>query len=409
MLRITAPILRANDANVFMESDLVYENGEQKHLYYSTTHEYAKYLTYEKADSFLLGVLQYAMIIGEDIRVDAPVSERLFFNLTTLVIPTLALALKHKKIDLICEKLDHSILIAEGESCQSLGVGTGCSLGVDSFSTLFYYTSNKIPPSYRITHLTYFNVGANGNDIEKATAAYENDFPMVKEYVSFKQMPLVTLSSNIGSLYKGISPDICLHSRNMGAVLALQKLFHSYIYSSGHTVQDLRLSSKDTAYFETVIIHAFSTENTQFSIGLPCYTRAEKTRYISNFPETYNRLYVCWKQILKNDYNSYSVNEGSKTINCSSCEKCKRTMLALDILDKKGCYESVFDWSFYDKQRDALIGYAMANKNRQGKVFWKELCKLMTEENFIIPSKAKWYKYKYTFLYMLGLQRLIKF
>ncbi len=409
MIRITHPILRTNDTTAFLECDLIYENREKKHLYYSTTLEYAKYLSVERADAFLLGVIQYAMSIGEDVCVEAPVSEKLFFNLKTLVIPTLSLALKHKKIDLICKELDHSVLFAEGKSNQTFAVGTGCSLGVDSFSTLLYYTSDNVPPSYRITHLTYFNVGANGNDIEKATAAYEKDLPLVKEYVSYKEMPLVTLSSNIGSLYKGMSPDICLHSRNMGAVLALQKLFHGYIYSSGHTVQDLKLSSYDTAYFETVIIPAFSTENTQISVGLPSFTRVEKTQYISDFPETYNRLYVCWKQILKNDYNSYSVNEGSKTINCSSCEKCKRTMLALDILNKRGCYESVFDWSFYDKQRDALIGYAMANENRQGKVFWKELCKLMAEENFTIPSKAKWYQYKFTFLYRVGLQRLIRF
>lgn len=408
MIKMSKPYLRTDKDTVFMECEFLY-NNEKTTLYYATTPEYARYLSFERADAFLLGILLFAMRKGEDIVIDAPISEKLYYNLSTLVVPTFAVAYHYKKIKIRSSALDATVLKAEGEHNLSCAVGTGCSLGIDSLSTILYYTSDRVPKNYQITHLTFFNVGAHGNDVEKATISYNNDYSMIKEYADYKQMPLVTLSSNIGILYKGWNFDNCHLTRNIGAVLAFQKLFCHYVYASSHDISVLKLSDKATGYFETVIAPNLSTENTEVSIGLPDYTRTEKTRLVSEYPETYKTLYVCWKQILMNDYNGYSVNTESAKRNCGTCEKCKRTMLALDILKKKDCYEPVFDWGGYNKQRDALIGYALANKNRPGKSYWKDLCDLMDEENFVVPPKAKRYQRKFTILYKLGLPKMIKF
>ena len=174
-------------------------------------------------------------------------------------------------------------------------------------------------------------------------------------------------------------------------------------------MNELHISNKAGGYFETALVPYLSTENTEFHIGQPNSKRVDKEKFISQYPETYNRLYVCWREVLKNDYNGKWVNTESSKINCGTCYKCKRTMLALDILGKKDDYSGVFDWSLYDKQRDALVGFALANNNKKGKEYWTELCQLMEESNFVIPNRAKWLKVKFARLYKLRLQELIQF
>ena len=406
MLIITPPILKSGESETRIECTIAIDGNEEV-LYYSTPIEWGKYLTFERADAFLLGVLQYAMKEGHDIEVKAPVSERLYFNLVNQVIPLLSAGFGHKRIKLICHQLDSSVLMADTEN--PFAVGTGCSLGVDSFGSILYHLQPDTPPSFRLTHLTYFNVGALGNDTEKATVSYEHDLPMIQEYAAYKQMPLVQLSSNIGQLYTGWNFDICHLTRNIGAVMALQKLFQRYVYASSHPTSDLQLSDKATGYFETALAPYLSTENTDVIIGQPSFSRVEKTRYIAQYSETFSRLYVCWREVLKNDYNGQWVNLNSTKINCSTCYKCKRTMLAIDILGKKDCYSGVFDWASYDRQRDALIGFVLANKDRKGRELLKELCELMVEENFVVPKRAKWYWHEYKLLYKLGLQKFIRF
>lgn len=409
MIIIPPPTFRIESGNAYIECNVVI-NGKTKELFYSTTIEYAQYLSWERADAFLLAIIQYAMKRGEDIQVNAPISEKLYYNLKSQVIPLLAVALGHQEIKVNCNNLDDTIIYSEDNAagCQK-AVGTGCSLGVDSFSTILYYTSGEVPQSYHLTHLTLFNVGANGNDLKKTTESFKVDLPMASEYAKYKSLPLVTLTSNIGELYQGWDFALCHHTRNIGGVLALQKLFKKYIYASSYPVSKLRISRVDPSHFETALVPYLSTENTEVSIGMSTYSRTEKTKYIVDFPETYNRLYVCLKQVLMNDWDSYSLRNETTKRNCSSCEKCKRTMLAIDILGKRDCYSSIFDWTFYDTQRNALIGYALANGNRKGKDFYNELCELMEKEQFHIPLKARWFYCKFKLFYFLKMPKLIRF
>jgi len=406
MIELFPPVLRHEEKEVFMECDLIAKQSKAK-LYYSTPIQFEQYLLHERTDAFLLAILQYAMKKGEDIIVKGAVSEKLYFNLTTHVIPLLASALGHQRITIHAEKLDNTVY-PDSVSREPV-VGTGCSMGVDSFSTILYYTSDKIPASYRVNCLTLFNVGANGNDVAKTKDSFKIDKPMAEEYAGYKHLPLVTLTSNIGMLYEGWDFALCHHTRNAGAVLALQKLFTKYIYASSYPSTELRISRQDPSHFETALLPYLSTENTELIIGLPNLTRTEKTSFIAEYPETYNRLYVCLKQVLKNDYDSFSLKNETKKRNCSSCEKCKRTMLTLDLLNKRDCYSSVFDWGYFDTQRFAYIGYALANRNRKGKDFYKELCDLMEKEHFSIPLRARWYQGLFSFFYLIKRPRLINF
>ena len=63
------------------------------------------------------------------------------------------------------------------------------------------------------------------------------------------------------------------------------------------------------------------------------FTRIGKTEIVARFPEAEKSLHVC---------------QAAGAENCSQCEKCYRTMIALDILGKKKSFSGVFDWALYD-------------------------------------------------------------
>lgn len=396
MLIITPPHLCITDnchSNESVVECNIIINNEEKLLYYKTPSEWGRYLTYERADAFLIGVLQYAMKEGHNIEVNAPVSEKLYFNLVNQVIPLLSAGFGHKRIQVKCNQLDNSKLDGDREP---FAVGTGCSLGVDSFGSILYHTSSETPHNYKITHLTYFNVGAHGNDIDKATVSYDNDLSMVQEYADFKQMPLVRISSNIGELYKGWNFDHCNQTRNSATVLALQKLFRRYYYASTIDLSHLGLKG-DAAYFETALVPYFSTENTELLIGQADSSRVDKIRYIAEFPETYSRLYVCWKEILKNNYNAKNLD--TPLLNCSRCEKCRRTMIAIYLLGKENEYRNIFDWDYFHKHVHFMIGYALANKNK--KTYYVDLVGFMKQSGFNISLLDRFYQFCLTLYYKI--------
>ena len=375
MLIITPPLLKGDKIETRVECTIAID-GHEEVLYYSTPIEWDKYLTFERADAFLLGVLQYAMKEGHDIEVQAPISERLYFNLVNQVIPLLSAGFGHKRIQLKCGQLDNRMLMVDDE--KPFAVGTGCSLGVDSFGSILYHLQPDAPPNFRLTHLTYFNVGALGNDTEKATASYEHDLPMIQEYATFKQMPLVKISSNIGKLYEGWNFDHCHLTRNSATVLVFQKLFRRYFYASSSDVSHLHLSNQATGYYETSIMPYLSTENTDLLIGQAAFSRVDKTKFIAAFPETYSRLYVCWREILKNNYNDNRSNV--EVLNCGRCEKCRRTMLSLHFLNKEEQYKDIFDWDYFHKRYHFAVGYALANRKR--KVYYEDVVELMKQSGY---------------------------
>ena len=374
MLIVTTPLLKGDKIETRVECTIAID-GHEEVLYYSTPIEWDKYLTFERADAFLLGVLQYAMKEGHDIEVKAPISERLYFNLVNQVIPLLSAGFGHKQIKLTCNQLDNSVLMAETE--KPFAVGTGCSLGVDSFGSILYHLQPDTPTNFRLTHLTYFNVGALGNDTEKATVSYEHDLPMIQEYAAYKQLPLVRISSNIGKLYEGWNFDHCNQSRNSATVLALQKLFRRYYYASTVDVSHLKIKH-DAAYFESALVPYFSTENTDLLIGQAAFSRVDKTKFIADFPETYSRLYVCWREILKNNYNDNRSNV--EVLNCGRCEKCRRTMLSLHFLNKEEQYKDIFDWDYFHKRYHFAVGYALANRKR--KAYYEDVVELMKQSGY---------------------------
>jgi len=341
MLVINHPEVVENGDDAILRASFSCRNVEGT-LWFSTTLANKYYLCYERGDAFLVGLLLYAMKRGEDITVRAPVSERLYYTLTTYYIKFLAdLFPGYKKIRLICE--------TDAGNLANLGaVGTGFSCGIDSFCTVIYHTANECPPNFRLTHLTFFNVGAAGdNGGEGARERFKNRIKGVKPCADAYGLPLITLDSNISEILQ--MEYVRVHTiRNVAAVLALQKLFNVYFYSSGYPVKQFEASPYDSAHYDIFGLDMLSTSDVTFFSSGSTYSRVEKTEIITTEPLTRSYLNVCLT---------------SSDTNCAKCDKCLRTLVTLEVLGKLSDYSGVFDLATYKKYRHKYIAGVLVEKH----------------------------------------------
>lgn len=76
----------------------------------------------------------------------------------------------------------------------------------------------------------------------------------------------------------------------------------------------------------------FSTSSLVFLHDGASFTRVDKTRVVAQFPPARPALHVCFAQ---------------GTDNCSTCDKCYRTMITIDALGYRDQLQEAFNWSEY--------------------------------------------------------------
>lgn len=88
MIHISKPYKEEREGRVYLVAPFTDESQNwSEPLWFSVTPEYGEYLCDEYADSFLLLALLPAIQSGQDIKIDAPVSRKLLFNINSTVKP----------------------------------------------------------------------------------------------------------------------------------------------------------------------------------------------------------------------------------------------------------------------------------------------------------------------------------
>ncbi len=384
MITIKKPYIENRNQSYYLISEIssTVENIT-KEIWYRTTEEYADYLVEEVADAFVLPMLLVALKNQEDIKVEAPISEKLYYNIKNNILYTLSIPLH----------VNHKINVdSEGyvtPSFQPTAVGCGCSLGVDSFSAMIGHMSADCPKDFRITHLTNFNVGAYGNDFEKTEQFFHEALPDVRKYAQEKGLPLVLLESNFGPFFEGVNFNWCGPLRTMSAVLSLQKLFKRYYYASSCTNKDFNFGM-GMGDFASLLLPMISTDNTEIIVADQDKTRIEKTASIVDNPEAQHYLDVCWKRIKANRGDTRYLQYPYK--NCTRCSKCQRTLLTIDILGYTDNFKEVFDVEYFKQNRDEIVRNYVARKDENH--HFHEVYQLMIEKGYPIPQERKTKKVK---------------
>lgn len=311
-------------------------------LWYETSVKNMEGLCAERSDAFVMAILYFAMVTGEDIYSQAPVSNELCHNLNTYVIPMQCNERSgYRPIQVMGETVS--------EALKTLGEnGTGISCGVDSLDTVFRYLEKCMDPAHRLTCLCLFNAGAYHNmpemkacisgDMtirewdERAHGQFIEACEVGKKVADELGLRFVSVDSNISDLYQGVF--LQSHGyRNCSVVFALEKLFGCYYYASaGEPEKPLSGLEKDAS--DNVWL--FSDETVKFYAGSLERTRIEKINYLADHELAKKYLHVCCRE----------------TYNCGKCGKCIRTLIILDLIGKLGEFAAVFrDVEYYKKKK----------------------------------------------------------
>lgn len=355
--------------------------------WFAVDEEYECYLCSETADAFISAMLWYAMTTGSDIVSEAPISEQMLFSVNNYLIPALC-----------TDNNGYKRISVKGPAVKNnydnaYGVGTGMSCGIDSFYTLWKFSDIE-PKDRRLTHLTYFNMGAIYHpDSSKKTKYSVEEFYKKTDEMSEEKignarkvaegagLPLISVSSNLDSdIYRGAYGYTAVY-RNCACVLALQKLFKSYYCSSAGWPDyfDLTLS-EGSEHYEALLCQCLSTESCTFVLS-DYATRIEKTKSLADYNLTWKNLDVC--------FNFH---------NCGQCAKCYRTLITLDIMGKVDNFKPVFDVETYKKNRSKAYGWLLHARHGDAKedngVFARDIYRLAKEKRVSIPASAYLYMIK---------------
>ena len=371
-LLIKNPIISKDNSQYRIEFPIVSDKTMQT-LWYAVDEEFEDFVCIDTADGIITTLLPYAIRGGYDIESELPISQKLYYNLTSQLIPQLTLCTKNSyntKILADCVK----------KKFQSNAVATAISCGVDSFTTIYEYSSGNCLDDYKLTHLTYFQNGAHHggksgySDIQ--TKLFEGQLKTAKEFCKENNFKLIVVRSNLDeflSTFFWKDPFYCTHTyRNIGFAMLLQNGIRTYFYSSAHNISEFNCSLNiDSAEYERFLLPYLSTETFTAYNSNSAMNRNEKIQFISKFPATYKHLTVCYT--------------GSE--NCGRCTKCLRTLLALDVLGVLDKYSDSFDTEYYKNNRNWYITRLCAG--RYDDDLLQEIYDYAKNTNFEIPTKCK--------------------
>jgi len=303
-------------------------------LWYEVEDKYSQYICDDRCDCAIVSIFTTAICAGYDtIETNLPISEKLFYNLKYHIIPQFTVMDRGKYPNL------NIIAPTTNETFKGKAVGAEMSEDVDSFATMYEYTKEIEFDAYKITHFTYNNITPNyGSDIRLGSMKelYKEQLNKIKDFCKKYKYELIITDTNItellGNAFDYFSFSRFHTFRNAGTALLLQKLYGKYYYSSTGNLDNFKSSfSTPSAAYEKWLFPYLSCGSTEFYNSNKAWGRLEKIKIISNLKESYDYLTVC----------SNSVE------NCGECDKCKETLMTLDVLGVLDKYKNSFDVNKY--------------------------------------------------------------
>ncbi|MGD1939202.1 MAG: hypothetical protein ACFCA4_16865 [Cyanophyceae cyanobacterium] len=366
-MKISRPTLIQQDSAIVYQAKVESSLGSQP-LWFSFPPQYRD-LVSDRADGALVAMLLPAMILGEDVSIDGPLSERLYYNLSgraqgllTTLLPQL------NRVKIHAEHLDPALRSPDTEG----GVATGFSGGVDSFCALADHLPRYNPdvvPSRALTHLLYNNVGSHGSGGE---GLFRDRYRTLENTAKDFGLPFVSINSNIGVFYEGFSFEKSHTLRNTAAALVLQRGISAFLYASAFDYSRIQAQPGcSMGSIDPMLLPLLGTETFEaIAVGSE-YTRAEKISRLTTVPETYTTLDVC----------ASSKQAG----NCCQCAKCLWALVALEATGKLDKYSGQFNLDRYYQIRDRYLPEILLGKH----LFSQELLNFAESQGYAFPAKAR--------------------
>lgn len=359
---------------------------EKKECYFEFEKVYEKFICNERSDAFVMGLLTTAMENNMDIEFEKPISEKLYYQLSTYYIPMISKYNSNypmHNIKLI-GPLDKTTIKNEN------AVATGCSGGVDSFYTIAKHISNEVPNTNKLTHIIYSSSGTSDVNDKRIKDEYKRNMPTILNIAKDCNLKSIFCFNNLYKFYKTPFRGFTMFYTTTfcSVAFALQKLISIYYASSGGPIKNFALDinkthGHDSSAFDVFTLSCINTENLTFYSTGTEFSRIEKEQYIADFLPSQKNLIVC-------SCMPYLKNPETKYKNCSHCPKCLRTMVQFYALNKLDYFGDVFDIEEFYKHKAKYIGKMLGTNKKS---YANDALLLAKKNNVKIPFSSYLYCY----------------
>jgi hypothetical protein len=245
-------------------------------------------------------------------------------------------------------------------------VGVAFSGGVDSFHTLWTHLPENEPyPPFRVSHCLMINGFDEDSDLEDR-GSFRRIQQLYEPTIAAHGLQLVVARTNLLSFLDPFIRAQSFASFLTAPALVLGRLFSRYYVSSGCKFTTAGMYPDGSSL---MFDHLLATETMEVVHDGAHASRFEKIVALSRWPETYNRLRVCFRPTTVSE-------SGDAIANCCACEKCLRTMIMLEIagaLERYRCFPKRLDRKtirtaeLVDPGRTLFAGEIIENAARAGR------------------------------------------
>ncbi|WP_400997739.1 hypothetical protein [Agromyces sp. GXQ0307] len=361
-MHIGVPVVEHDDDRATWSVPVTGLPGSPARLWFTVPGEHAELFT-DLADPAVIGLLVPAMHAGAGMTIDGPVTDELVFGLThgydhvmEAVIPGL------RRIEIRAEAPTPA-------KDPAPGVATGFSGGIDSFCVIAEHLGPDVPGRLRLTHLSFFNVGAMTGG-EAGRRRFTRMQTLLAPVAARLGLPFVPIDSNLDDFYP-FAGFVQTHGpRNLSAASLLQGGVSRYLIASTHPFTRVSIgASHSTAFSDPISTPLLKTRAFRPRFHGSQYTRAEKTAIVAGLSESHESLHVC----------TTLTADGR---NCSTCRKCLRTQLTLELIGQLEAYERVFDLERYVQRRPAFLDEVASSRDPH----LVELREFARERGLLLPT-----------------------
>lgn len=316
-------------ANVRIESAAMHgADNVPETLWFRVPASYSRFIS-DRADAFVVAMILPAMLLGEDIVVEGPVSRRLAHGLREYV--TAYAQWWPGRMSSIAVKYDE----VSGPGHRDGGaVACAFSGGIDSmYSVWKHMPANETVPGFELTYALMVN-GMNFDVDLDQTGEFQRLADVYRPMLARNGVELLTVRHNAQTFLEAVertgrkSPT--LEGQVVAAVHILGDLLERCYVSGSGTYKHEDNFPKG---WHPSALHLLSNDGTELMFDGGDRTRTEKTVVLSDWADTYNTLRVCWRPVV------FGADSGLIE-NCGRCPKCLRTMVTLEAAGKLGRYRT---------------------------------------------------------------------
>lgn len=307
-MRTSPPRVVLDDRHIRVQVDV--DAGAEPGLWFEWDHDDAS-MRSDRADWVAVALLMPAMRAGRDLHIGGVVTDVLLHQMNGDL--QALLGWLHPG----CSRIRVSADDAQPARAMPAAVAMGFSGGVDSFDALReYFLEPDVPEGLRVTHLLNNNVGAHGADGGALWDTRRAGLTPVAERLG---LPFLAIDSNLDAHYPRIGFLQSATMRNAAVAHLLGGGIGRWHYASSNTFKDLRVQPGGAmSLMDPALLPLLSTSALTLSPAGSGRSRVDKTLALVGRPEA-RHLDVCIDP------------DPTRTLNCSRCAKCMRTMLTLEI------------------------------------------------------------------------------